>query len=120
MNKNKQNNANRPLVAPVISVREDADGYILRADLPGVMQDAVELTVEDRTLILEAENTVATPEGYTMVRQEIPPLCYHAVFEIPERVEAGGIQSTLENGVLTVTLPKREEVKPRRISVTAG
>lgn len=111
---------NRPVIGPLVDVREDAEGYTLRADLPGVAETAVQLTVEDRTLILDADNDVPVPEGYQIVRQEIAPVRYRAVFEIPDRVDPGAIQSVLRNGVLIVTLPKREEVKPRRLTVTSG
>ncbi len=107
----------RPLVAPVVDVREEADGYVLTAELPGVDEGAVNVTVEDRTLILDAANDLTEPEGFKVLRREIPPLTYHAVFELPDRVDSAAIRSTLRNGLLTVTLPKREEVKPRRIAV---
>jgi len=111
---------NRPLVVPSVDVREDGDGYTIQVALPGVAEDAVHLTIEDRTLLLEADNDVAVPEGYTVVRREIPELRYRAVFELPDRVDAGAIRSQIKNGMLSVVLPKREEVKPRRIAVTAG
>jgi HSP20 family molecular chaperone IbpA len=110
----------RPQVAPVVDVKEDGEGYTLTANLPGVPEGAVQLTVEDRTLMLDAENDVAAPEGYTVLRREIPALHYRAVFELPDRVDVGAVKSTLRNGVLTVVLPKREEVKPRRVPVVTG
>lgn len=110
----------RTPVVPVVDVREDHEGYTLTAELPGAVEGAVQLTIEDRTLMLDAENNVAAPEDYTMLRQEIPALRYRAVFELPDRVDVGAIQSTLRNGLLTVTLPKREEVKPRRVQVMTG
>lgn len=110
----------RPQVVPVVDVREDTEGYTLTLDLPGVPEGAVQLTVEDRTLMLDAENDVGVPEGYQVLRREIPALHYRAVFELPDRVDIGAVKSTLRNGVLTVTLPKREEVKPRRVPVVTG
>lgn len=120
MNQAIQPTQDRPQVAPAVDVREDHEGYTLTAGLPGVAEEAVHLTVEDRTLMLDAENSIVPPEGYTVLRQEIPAIRYHAVFELPDRVDIGGIRSTLRNGVLTVALPKREEVKPRRVPVVAG
>ncbi len=117
MNNGTRKEEPRPLVAPVVDVREDGDGYILSAALPGVDEGAVNLTVEDRTMILDAANDLPEPEGFKVLQREIPPVTYHAVFELPERVDRSAIRSTLRNGLLTVTLPKREEVKPRRIAV---
>lgn len=110
----------RPQVVPVVDVREDNEGYTLTAELPGVTEQAIQLTIEDRTLMLDAENEVSTPEGYTVIRREVQPLRYHAVFELPDRVKLDDIKSTLRNGVLTIALPKREEVKPRRVAVVTG
>ncbi len=120
MTQSKPLSEDRPHVVPVVNVREDGDGYNLTAELPAVADNGVQLIVEDRTLILDAANDVAPPEGYTAVRQEIPPVRFRAVFELPDRVDVGAIQSTLRNGVLTVALPKRDEVKPRRVPVVTG
>ena len=117
MNQNQQIEKNRQRVTPAVEITEDSNGYVLTAQLPGVAEEAVHLTVEDRTLVLEADNQVAAPEGFKVLRREIAERHYRAAFELPERVDTVKITSALRNGVLTVTLPKREEVKPRRIAV---
>ena len=104
-------------LVPVVTVNEDDNGYTLAVELPGVEESGIDLTVEDRTLMLTAKNAVAVPEGYTAEGIEIPPAEYHAVFELPERVGTEAISCKLDNGILTVLLPKKEEVKPRKIAV---
>lgn len=111
---------NRPVVYPVVNVHETDDGYDVKASLPGVAESDVTLSVENRTLTIEAINTAAVPEGYTTLRQEFGPVRYRRVFELPDHVDADGITAALAQGVLTVKLPKREEVKPRRIAVKAA
>jgi HSP20 family molecular chaperone IbpA len=114
-----QAKVSRPEVAPLVRVRETAEGYEFAAELPAVAESALHVTVEERTLAIEAETEWTPKEGYRLVREEFPAVRYRGVFEIPERVDAGGIRATLRNGVLRLSLPKREEVKPRRIAVTS-
>ena len=110
----------RTEVAPLSRVAENPDALILTIELPGVSENAIELTVEHRTLSVKAENTVQRFTDYTLMFTEIPEVCYRVTFDLPERVDSSGIKATNQNGLLILTLPKREEVKPRRIEITAG
>lgn len=105
----------RPRVTPRAFVRETDDAFELRLELPGVAESALRLEIEQRTLTVEADRAVPAREGYRLVREEFPPVVYRAVYEVPEWVEPSGIKARLANGVLTITMPKREDVKPRRI-----
>jgi len=111
---------NRMEVTPVTRVNETADAFTLTVELPGVMEPDTELTLEHRTLSITAENTVQSFKDYTLMLTEIPEVRYRVAFDLPERVDAAGIKATKRNGLLILTLPKREEVKPRRIAITAG
>lgn len=109
----------RPEVTPRTWLNESVDDYTLHVDLPGVGDGELHLDLADRTLTLRAEPAeVAHPE-HRMVRQEFPPVRYQTSFELPERIDTAAIRANLDKGVLKLTLPKREEVKPRRIAVTA-
>ena len=88
--------------------------------MPGVSEKQVELTLEDRTLTVTAEKEVASFKDYTLILNEIQEARYRAAFELPERVDTAKVQASCKNGMLVLTLPKREEVKPRRIAITAG
>ena len=111
---------NRQEVTPVSRVDENDDAFTLTLELPGVTEKGIDLSLEERTLSVTAENTVETFKNYTLVLSEIPELRYRAAFELPERVDTEGIKAAHKNGLLVLTLPKREEVKPRRIAITAG
>lgn len=111
---------NRMEITPVSRVDENADAFILSVELPGVREQEIELTLEHRTLSITAENTVQSFKDYTLMLTEIPEVRYRASFELPERVDTTGIKAANRNGLLVLTLPKREEVKPRRIAITAG
>ncbi|MDD5705196.1 MAG: Hsp20/alpha crystallin family protein [Kiritimatiellae bacterium] len=93
------------------------EAYEMRLEMPGADEQSLRIGVEYRTLTVDAETAVSKYEGYRLVREEFPPAIYHGVYEVPERVDTAGIKARLVNGVLTLTLPKREEVKPRRIAV---
>lgn len=111
---------NRQEVTPVSRVDENDDAFTLTMELPGVTEKDIELSLEDRTLSVTAENTVGTFKDYTLVLSEVPEMRFRAAFEVPERVDTAGIKAAHKNGLLILTLPKREEVKPRRIAITAG
>lgn len=111
---------NRQEVTPVSRVDENDDAFTLTLELPGVTEKGIDLSLEERTLSVTAENTVETFKDYTLVLSEIPEMRYRAAFELPERVDTAGIKAAHTNGLLILTLPKREAVKPRRIAITAG
>ena len=111
---------NRMEVVPVTRVSENAEDFTLTVELPGVSEKEIDLTLERRTLTITAENTAQSFKDYTLMLTEIPEVRYRAAFELPERVDTAGIKAANRSGLLILTLPKREEVKPRRIAITAG
>ena len=111
---------NRLEVTPVSRVEENEEAFILTVELPGVSEKEMEITLENRTLSITAENTVQAFKDYTLVLTELPEVRYRTAFDLPERVDTTGIKAANKNGLLILTLPKREEVKPRRIAIAAG
>jgi len=112
--------ANRLELTPVSRITESEEAFTLTMELPGVSEKQVELTLEDRTLTVTAENEVGSFKEHTLVLNEIQEVRYRAAFELPERVDTAKLQASCKNGMLVLTLPKREDVKPRRIAITAG
>lgn len=111
---------NRLEATPVSRVEENDDAFTLTVELPGVGEKDIELTLENRTLSITAENTVQNVKEHTLVLNEIPEVRYRTAFDLPERVDTAGVKAAHRNGLLILTLPKREEVKPRRIAIAAG
>ncbi len=111
---------NRVELTPASRVLEGEEAYTLTVELPGVSEKEIELTLENRVLSITAENTLETFKDYTLVLHELPEVRYRAAFDLPEHVDTAGIKAANKNGLLVLTLPKREEVKPRRIAITAG
>jgi len=104
-------------VTPVANILETTDGYTLEAEMPGVSKDGIEVTVENGELILVGRRTDKDMPGEPLYR-ESRPLDYRRVFDLDPSINTGKITAKMDQGILTLTLPKTEEVKPRRIQVT--
>jgi HSP20 family protein len=94
--------------------------YTLRFDLPGVNPDHVDLTVEGNVLTVTAERPVEETEEVTWLLRERPAGTHRREVRLGERLDAGKVHASHENGVLTVTIPMREEVKPQKVAISSG
>ncbi len=104
-------------VSPPVNVFEGKDAYTIQADLPGVSKQGLEITVEGNELtIIGRRNREQT--GAEPLYRESLEADYQRAFELDPAVDATKIKATLEQGVLTVRLPKSERAKPKRITVT--
>ena len=105
-------------VTPPVDIYECADELVLEADLPGMNLEDFDILVEDNTLTIHGERKQ---------RQDVPEGSYHRAercygvftrsFSLPNTIDAGKIQAGYNNGVLRLTMAKREESKPRQIKV---
>ncbi|APV45019.1 HSP20 family protein [Dehalogenimonas formicexedens] len=102
-----------------IDVKKVGDEIVVKASLPGVKADEIQVTVEDNVLELKAESSsdTETEESGYLVRERAFGSFYRAL-RLPESVDTEHIRSTYEHGVLTVTLPKAEEKKRKQIKVS--
>lgn len=99
------------------SLRDDGEALVLRADLPGLADSDVGLSLEGDVLTLQATRGNAVPEGFRAVRTERPAVRFARSFELPCRVDGDTTTAAMKDGVLTVTLPKAKEARPRRIAI---
>ncbi len=104
-------------VTPVANILETSDGYLLEAEMPGVAKDGIEVTVENGELIIVGRRGDKEVPGTALYR-ESRPLDYRRVFDLDPSIDTGKITAKMEQGILSLRLPKAEEVKPRRIQVT--
>ncbi len=102
---------------PEVDISERGDSIRLVANMPGVDQASVDVTVENNVLTVEGRATVDAPEGYTLVGQEYGVGRYRRDFTLSNAVNVDGIKARVRQGVLEVTIPKREEVKTRKIEI---
>ena len=104
-------------IKPVYGVQETAEAYQLTVQLPGVAKDGLELTADSDGVRLTARRTWAQPAGWTALHRETPDARYELVLAHDNAIDAGRILAELRDGVLLVTLPKHEALKPRKIAV---
>ena len=103
--------------SPVVNLHQDADGFTLEVEMPGVGKQGVEVTVEDGKLILGGHRTAAASDFGRAVYRERRMGEYRRVFDLDPSIDAARISARIEQGLLTVHLPKTEAVKPRKITV---
>jgi HSP20 family protein len=104
-------------VTPPSSVTEIADGYTLEIEMPGVIKDGLEISVENNELTIIGRRSLPTVEG-TLIHRESRPESFRRVFEIDPSIDADKISAKIDQGLVTLTLPKADHVKPRKITVS--
>lgn len=107
-------------VLPAVDVYEDDSGITLRADMPGVPRDQLELKVEGDALSIEGAVRQPTPDGLEAVYAEVRVPHYRRTFTLSRELDASKIDASLKDGVLTLRIPKQAHAQPRRIQVQAG
>lgn len=105
---------------PLINAYEDEDTITVAAELPGVTKDKVHITFSDGVLTLKGENEApAKYQEMVTVRKERSEGEFEKTVRIPTKINPDGINAQYNNGVLTITLPKAEEAKPKSIAIEA-
>jgi HSP20 family protein len=102
--------------APEVNIFENKDGYLLEAEMPGVSKEGLEITLEGNELTLVGRRHVESAPGEPLFR-ESAARDYRRVFELDPAIDTAKVSAKIEQGVLTLTLPKSEKVKPRKIQV---
>jgi len=108
------------LWAPPVDVIENENELTLRLDLPGVDLQAIDIQLTGETLTLRGERRFERREGEGYVHLERPYGTFQRSFNLSVPVQADGVRADYKDGVLTVTLPKQEAVKPRKIQIQAA
>ena len=103
-------------ITPTASVTEIGDGYTLEIEMPGVQKDGLEISVENNELAIIGRRLLPTVEG-TLIHRESRPENFRRAFEIDPSIAADKIGAKIDQGLVTLTLPKAEHVKPRKITV---
>ncbi|HEX8789910.1 MAG TPA: Hsp20/alpha crystallin family protein [Polyangiaceae bacterium] len=109
-----------PAAWPPTNVLETKETFVVRAEVPGLTESDVSVSVEDDALVIRGERKSAPLEGYKAHLRERQAYAFTRKFPLPVRVEADAVTATLKDGVLTITLPKAKEALPRQIAVKAG
>ncbi len=104
-------------IAPPASVTESADGYMLEIEMPGVKKDGLDISVENNELNVIGRRSLPAVEG-ALIHHESRPENFRRTFEIDPSIDAEKISAKIDQGLVTLTLPKAEHVKPRKITVS--
>ena len=104
-------------VMPAASVVEDGDVYLLKVEMPGVNKEGLEISVENNELRIIGRRSLPVIDG-TLVHRESRSENFRRMFELDPSIDTSKISASIEQGILTLRLPKAEQVKPRKITVS--
>jgi len=116
-NRKSDQQRSEQFTTPVASVIEGSDVYMLNVEMPGVNKEGLEISVENNELTIIGRRSLPQIEG-TLIHRESRPENFRRVFELDPSIDMSNISARIEQGVLTLTLPKAEQVKPRKITVS--
>lgn len=111
------NNESELFATPTVRANETPDGYEITFEIPGAGKGDVDLHVDGRTLSMKTHAKRETPAGFRCAVREFDRADYAASLDLPDLVDPATIAGRVENGVLTVTMSKRAELKPRKIEI---
>jgi HSP20 family protein len=116
--------ASRPQLSPAgfpaLNAWSDEDNFYLEAEIPGMSLDDLEIFVSDgQVLTIKGRRSEAQIEGANWLRRERGSGAFERRIQLPGPINQDGVDATLKQGVLTIKLPKAQEIRPKRISVKA-
>lgn len=107
-------------LTPVVDIFEDSHAVTLLADLPGVPKEKLDISIHDGNLTIEAESVVQVSPSLVLSHAEVRTPYFSRRFTVSDDFDTSKIEAVLKGGVLELTIPRREEAKPRRIEVSTG
>jgi HSP20 family protein len=108
--------ASQEFLAPEVNIFGTNDGYVLEAEMPGVSKEGLHITLEGNEITVVGHRSAEAVPGEGLVCER-RTADYRRVFELDPAIDAGRIAARMDQGVLTLTLPKSERAKPRKIAV---
>lgn len=105
--------------SPAVDISESQDNYVVKAELPGMKKEQIDLEVEDNVLAIKGERKFEKTdkgEDYHFVERSYGS--FYRRFALPKNVDSEAIRAEYKDGVLEITIPKREEVKPQKVEIT--
>ena len=105
------------VLAPAVNVFEDDQGIAVQAEMPGVSKDRLNVRADRNSLLIEGDLMIDMPEGIEALYADVQATRYRRSFVLSGELETDQIEASLKDGVLTVSIPKRAEFRPRKIEV---
>lgn len=115
-----QQRESETVLRPPVDIFEDSEGITLLADMPGVGKERLNLHVDNDSLIVEGDASVPMPEGMEALYADVQATRYRRSFALSSELDTERIDASLNDGLLRVRIPKRAEVRPRKIEVQVG
>ena len=103
-------------ISPKVNIFETQDGYVLEAEMPGVNKEGLEITLEGTEVTITGHRQAEPLPGEALFRESNTAV-YRRAFDLDPAIDTAKVSARIEQGVLTLTLPKSERVKSRKISV---
>ena len=110
----------RKIYVPQVDILETDQALLLMSDMPGVDENGVDLTVEKNILKIRGAIASGIPAGYKLSYEEYGVGDYERSFTLPNEIDRDGIQATMKDGVLKLTLPKVKQAAAKKVTVVAG
>lgn len=107
--------------APAVDIKEENDKFVIHADIPGVKPEDIDISMENGVLTIRGEKKTEAEtekEGYKRVERTYGS--FYRRFSLPDTADSDAISAVSKHGVLELTIPKKDVVKPKKISVTAA
>ena len=107
-------------LAPAADIFEDADGISIVLDMPGVTKERLTVKADRNELVVEGEAAIDMPQGMEAAYAEVRSAHYRRNFVLTNELDTGTVEASMKDGVLSIRVPKRAELKPRQIEVQAA
>lgn len=114
------NGAPPATIRPPVDIFETGDGITLRADMPGVSREGLNLRIDGANLLVEGTIGIVPEQKMSALHADVRSTLYRRSFVLGNELEAGNIDANLKDGVLTVRIPRRPELRPRKIEVRSS
>src|SRR5437899_4649309 len=105
------------VLAPAVNVFEDDHGIAVQAEMPGVSKERLKVQADRNSLLIEGDLVIDMPAGIEALYADVQATKYRRSFVLSAELETDQIEANLKDGVLTVSIPKRAEFRPRTIEV---
>jgi HSP20 family protein len=105
---------------PRVTLDDKGTEFLLYADVPGVDEHDLEITLQGDTVTVSGQRRPDIPDGYRVHRQERAPIQFTRSLSLPAKVEGDKVEAVLSDGILTLRIPKAQEAQPRQITVKAA
>jgi HSP20 family molecular chaperone IbpA len=104
-------------MAPAVDIFENAQGITVQAELPGVSREGLSIQADRNNLVIEGDAVIDLPAGMEATYADVQATRYRRSFALSGELDTERIEASLKDGVLTLTIPKRAEFRPRKVEV---